>query len=525
MSTRDLLVASALALVMGAGAVSAQMVLNRGNDTDPSSLDPHQTSTVSESNVLIDLFEGLLVFNATGEAVPGMAERWDISDDGLTYTFHLRDSKWSNGDPVTADDFSFAYHRIMDPQTAAGYASILFSIKNAEQVAGGKMPLDQLGVKVIDPKTLEITLEAPTPYFLELLTHQTALPLHRKSVEALGNQFTRPGNLVSNGAFRLASFTPNAQLVMERNPGYYDAANVKIDRINYIPFEDRSSCIRRFEAGEVHICSDVPAEQMDYVQKKLTQELRIAPYLGVYYLPVKGAPDSPLKDARVRKAISLAIDRDFLANQVWAGTMLPSYTFVPPGIANYVEGGVTVDYATEDLFDREDEAKELLEEAGVAPGSLTVELRYNTSENNKNTMAAIADMLKNIDINARLNEVEGTTYFNYMREDGPFDISRAGWIGDYNDPQTFLMINMGNTPFNYSRWKSPEYDALMNKAADTLDLGERAKALAEAETLLLDQLPVIPILSYSSRALVSTKIGGYEDNLMDKHPTRWMSVN
>lgn len=168
----------------------------------------------------------------------------------------------------------------------------------------------------------------------------------------------------------------------------------------------------------MHICSDVPAEQMDYVQKKLTQELRIAPYLGVYYLPVKGAPDSPLKDARVRKAISLAIDRDFLANQVWAGTMLPSYTFVPPGIANYVEGGVTVDYATEDLFDREDEAKELLEEAGVAPGSLTVELRYNTSENNKNTMAAIADMLKNIDINARLNEVEGTTYFNYMRRMG-----------------------------------------------------------------------------------------------------------
>ncbi|OWJ80227.1 peptide ABC transporter substrate-binding protein [Haematobacter genomosp. 1] len=525
MSTRDLLAASALALVLGAGAASAQMVLNRGNDTDPSSLDPHQTSTVSESNVLLDLFEGLLAFNTAGEAVPGMAERWDISEDGLTYTFHLRDSKWSNGDPVTADDFSFAYHRIMDPQTAAGYASILFPIKNAEMVAGGKMPLDQLGVKVIDPKTLEITLEAPTPYFLELLTHQTALPLHRKSVEELGNQFTRPGNLVSNGAFRLASFTPNAQLVMEKNPGYYDAGNVRVDRINYIPFEDRSSCIRRFEAGEVQICSDVPAEQMDYVQKNLTQELRIAPYLGVYYLPVKGAEGSPLKDARVRKAISMAIDRDFLANEVWAKTMLPSYAFVPPGIANYVDGGVTVDYASEDLFDREDEAKKLLEEAGVAPGSLTVELRYNTSENNKNTMAAIADMLKNIDINARLNEVEGTTYFNYMREDGPFDISRAGWIGDYNDPQNFLMINMGNTPFNYSRWKSPEYDALMNKAAETLDLGERAKVLAEAETLLLDQLPVIPILSYSSRALVSTKVGGYDDNLMDKHPTRWMSVN
>ncbi|QUS35634.1 peptide ABC transporter substrate-binding protein [Falsirhodobacter algicola] len=520
-----LLSASALALLLGTGAAMAEVVINRGNDTDPATLDPHRTQTVAEGRILADLYDGLVIEDAEGEAIPGVAESWDLSEDGTVYTFHLRDSKWSNGDPVTAHDFDFAFHRIMDPMTAAGYASILFPIKNAEAVAGGQMPLDQLGVRAIDDKTLEITLNAPTPFFIELLTHQSALPLHQKSVEEFGDQFTRPGNLVSNGAYMLQSFTPNSQLVMVKNPNYYDADDVKIDKVNWIPFEDRSACMRRFEANEVQICSDVPAEQMDYVKANLSDELRVAPYLGTYYLPVKGEDGSPLKDARVRKAISMAIDRDFIADSVWAGTMLPAYTLVPPGIANYVDGGVKVDYADEDLFDREDEAKALLEEAGVEPGTLTVDLRYNTGENHKNTMAAIADMLGNIGINARLNEVEGTTYFNYLREDGPFDLARAGWIGDYNDPQNFLMLYESGVSFNYSRWDNADYDALLDKAAETMDLGERAEVLADAERLLLDDQAIIPILSYSSRALVATEVQGYETNLMDAHATRWMSLN
>ncbi|WP_128254245.1 peptide ABC transporter substrate-binding protein [Falsirhodobacter deserti] len=525
MAARDLLAASALALVLGAGAASAEVVINRGNDTDPATLDPHHTQTVSEGRILKDLFDGLVIQSAEGEAVPGVAESWDLSEDGTVYTFHLRDAKWSNGDPVTAHDFSFAYHRIVDPMTAAGYASNLFAIKNAEAIAGGEMPVDQLGVRAIDDKTLEITLKAPTPYFIELLTHQAALPVHQKSVEEFGDQFTRPENFVTNGAYKLESFTPNSQLVMVKNPHYYNADEVAIDRVNWIPFEDRSACMRRFEAGEVQICSDVPAEQMDYVQQNLADELRIAPYLGTYYLPVKGAEGSPLKDARVRRAISMVIDRDFIAESVWAGTMLPSFKLVPPGIANYDGDAVTVDYADKDLFDREDDALALLEEAGVEPGSLTVELRYNTGENHKNTMAAIADMLSNIGINARLNEVEGTTYFNYLREGGPFDMARAGWIGDYNDPQNFLMLYESGVPFNYSRWSNEQYDADLDKAAITQDLQERAKILADAEQTLLDEQAIIPILAYSSRALVSADVQGYEDNLMDAHATRWLSLN
>lgn len=520
------LLISCAALAMTAGLASAEVVLNRGNDTDPATLDHHRTSTVSEGRILKDLYEGLMTQDAEGKAVAGAAESWTISEDGLVYTFTLRaDGKWSNGDPVTAHDFDFAFHRIMDPATAAGYASMLFPIKNAEKVAGGELPLEELGVRAVDDLTLEITLEAPTPYFLELLTHQTGLPLHKASVEASGDRFTQPGTLVTNGAYKLVSFQPNDKIVMAKNEHFYDAANVQIDTINWIPFEDRASCMRRFEAGEVHICSDVPGEQMDYVKGNLADALRVAPYLGTYYLPVKGAEGSPLKDARVRQAISMVIDRDFIADQVWQGTMLPGYSLVPPGIVNYVDDAPVLPYSEEDLLDREDAAKALLAEAGVAEGSLTVELRYNTSENNKNTMAAVADALSTIGIKGELNEVEGATYFNYLREDGPYDIARAGWIGDYNDPQNFLFLFETGVSFNYPRWSSADYDALLAKAAATTDLAERAAVLAEAEKIFLEEVPAIPILYYSSRALVSPQVGGYVDNLMDAHATRWLSVD
>ncbi|MCE6952476.1 peptide ABC transporter substrate-binding protein [Cereibacter sphaeroides] len=516
----------ALAVLAGtAGIAAAQVTLVRGNDTDPATLDHHLTSTVSESNILHDLYEGLVVHDAKAEVVPGVAESWEISQDGLTYTFKLRPTaKWSNGDPVTAGDFVFAYRRIMTPATAAGYASILFPIKNAEAITAGQMQPEELGVEAVDDHTLKITLNAPTPYFLELMTHQTALPMHRKTVEAEGANFTKPGVLVTNGAYMLESFVPNDRIVMAKNPHFHRAAEVKIDRVEWVPFEDRSACLRRFEAGEVQICSDVPAEQMTYMRENLGDQLRIAPYLGTYYLPVKGADGSPLKDPKVRQAISMVIDREFLATEVWQETMLPGYSMVPPGIANYVEQPPMLDYAEADLLDREDKAKALLQEAGVSEGSLTVQLSYNSGENHKNTMTAVADMLKNVGINATLNEMEGTGYFNYLREGGAFDIVRAGWIGDYSDPQNFLFLFESDVQFNYPRWKNADYDALLTKAETTLDLQERAAVLAEAETLLLAEVPAIPILTYSSRSLVADKVQGYEDNIQDAHRTRWLSL-
>lgn len=514
---------AAVLLSASAGIASAEVVLNRGNDTDPATLDIHQVSSVSESNILRDLYEGLVTEAADGSLLPAVAERWDISPDGRTYTFHLRaDAKWSNGDPVTAEDFVFALHRIMDPKTAAPYANILFDILNAEDVAAGKKPADALGAKAVDPQTLELMLRAPAPYFLQLLTHQTAKPLHRKSIEALGDAFTKPGNLVSNGAYTLASFVPNDRIVLKKNPEFWDAAHVAIDTINWIPFEDRSACIRRFEAGEVQICSDLPAEQMSYLKDKHADALHIAPYLGVYYLPVKTTKEK-FADPRVRQAISMAIDRDFLAEEVWQGTMLPAWALVPPGISNFVETPPQFSYAADDQLDREDAARKLLEEAGVT--DLAIQLSYNTGENHKNTMAAIGDMLSNIGVTTTMNEMEGTTYFKYLREGGDYDIARAGWIGDYSDPQSFLFLYESGVPFNYPGWSNAEYDAKMDAAALTEDLPARAKLLAEAEEIFLRDVPAIPVLFYSSRALVSPKLTGWVDNILDNHATRWLTLS
>jgi oligopeptide transport system substrate-binding protein len=522
-NSKRLLAGVALATILS-GSAFAQVVYNRGNDTDPTSLDHHKTTTIAEAHLMRDLYEGLVILDAKAEIVPGVAESWEVSDDGLTYTFKLRsDAKWSNGDPVTASDFVFAYQRIQDPATAAPYANMHYPIKNAEAINKGEMPKEELGVRAVDDHTLEITLNNPTPYFLGLLTHQTGFPIHQASVEQHGDAFTRPGNFVTNGAYTLESFTPNDRIVMQKNPEFHDAENVQIDTINYIPFEDRATCLRRFEAGEVHSCSDIPAEQMDYMREKLGDQVHIAPYLGVYYLPVKVKKEK-LSDPRVRHAMSMVIDRQFLAEEIWQETMLPGFSFVPPGIDNYGEPA-TLEYKDVDILDREDQAKALLEEAGVEPGELTVELRHNTGENHKNTMTALADMFRNIGIESTIVEMEGTGYFDYMKQDGDFDLARAGWIGDYSDPQNFLFLfESDNLGFNYPRWENAEYDALMEKAAQTADLEERAGILKQAEELLLKELPIIPILYYSSRALVSDKLKGWEDNIQDVHPTRFLSL-
>jgi len=393
---REMLLAG-VCLVSLSSASSAAIVLNRGNDMDPSTLDQQLTTTVQEDRVLKDLYEGLVAQDSRGKAVPGAATSWEISPDGLTYTFHMReDAKWSNGDPVTAGDFEFSLRRLMDPKTAAGYASVFYSIKNAEQVATGHMFVDRLGVKALNDKTLQIALNAPTPYFIELLTHSTGYPVNANAVKEFGSKFSQPGHMISNGAYELVSFNPNDKIVMKKNPYYWDAEHVQIDQVNWIPFQDRSSCMRRFEAKEVDVCSDVAAEQMDYVKANFGKAFRQTPLLGVYYIDIKGEPSSKLRDPRVRLAIGMTIDRNFLSQEVWRGTMLPASSMVPPSINNYVKDAPQLDYAKQDILDREDEAKKLLEEAGVTPGSLSVVLKYSTSENHKNTMAAIADMLKEV---------------------------------------------------------------------------------------------------------------------------------
>ncbi len=520
-SLRSLLLVTAL---VAAGPLAAQSVYVRGNDGDPETLDQHKTSTVVEANVLRDLYEGLVIYDPSAQVIPGVASAWEVSADGTVYTFTLReDANWSNGDPVTAADFVFSLNRIMDPATGAKYANILYPIKGAEAINKGEG--GELGVRAIDDKTLEITLELATPYFLELLTHQTGLPVHPASVEAHGAGFVEPGNMVSNGAYTLVSFVPNDKIVLEKNPAFHAADDVAIDRVEYLPFEDRANCARRFEAGEVHSCSDIAAEQIEDLRARLGDAVRIEPYLGVYYYGVNSARE-PFDDVRVRQALSMAIDREFLAEEIWSGAMLPGNSWVPPGISNYVEPQPELDYADLPLLDREDAALALMEEAGFGPDNpIEIEISYNTSENHRNTATAIAAMWEPLGVTTTFNVRDLSAHYAMLRDEKVHDVARAGWIGDYSDPQNFLFLNRADNPgFNYGNYDNPEYDALLDQAAATGDLAERAAILAEAEALFLRDVPQIPLLYYSSKSLVSDKLQGWEDNIQNVHPTRFMAI-
>ncbi len=519
-------VTATLALGLLLSSASAQVVYNRGNPGDPETLDAHKTSTVVESDILYDLYEGLVTYDVKGQIVPGVAESWTSNDTGTVYTFKLRpNAKWSNGDPVTANDFVFSYRRLLDPATGAKYANILYTLKNAEKVNKGQAKVEELGVKAVDDRTLELTLENPAPYFIAQLAHQTGLPLHAASVTKHGKDFVKPENMISNGAFTLKSFVPNDKIVMVKNPNYREAASVKIDQVNVFPIEDRAAGLRRFQAGEIHTYNDIPTDQIKFIRENLKGQFRLAPYLGTYYF-VYNTKKEPLNDVRVRQALSMVIDREFLAEEIWGGTMIPAYSFVPPGIGNYGEPAMA---SWKDLspIEREDKAKALLKEAGYGPGGkkITLEVRYNTSENHKNTSIALANQWKPFNVDVKMVNTDLKTHYALLRDKGDFDVARAGWIADYSDPQNFLfLVESDNTGFNYANYANPEYDALMKKAAATKDLGERAKVLKQAETIFMRDMPFVPLMFYGSKNLVSTKVGGFEPNTLDRHLSRFLTI-
>jgi oligopeptide transport system substrate-binding protein len=530
MSIRSDLRAVALAsvLALAPSIASAQIIFNRSSAGDPETLDPQKTQTVTEADLLRDLFEGLVIHNAKGEVVSGAAESWTISGDGKTYTFKLRtNAKWSNGDPVVANDFVYSFRRIMNPATGAKYANILYPILNAEKINKSKEApkLEDLGVAAPDAQTVVITLERPTAYFLELLTHSTGIPVHPASVEKHGKDFVKVENWVSNGAFRLTENTPNAQIVMRKNPNFHAAASVKIDEVRVFPRADASAAARQFQAGELQFTHDIPADQIKFLREKFGAQVVVAPYLGTYYFAINTSK-KPFDDRRVRMALSMALDREFIAEQVWAGTMLPAYGFVPPGINNYVNKPFDLDFKAASPIDREDRAKKLLAEAGFGPGKpLKIELRYNMTDNNKATVVAAADQWKQIGIETTFISTDGKTHFAHLREGGDYDVARVGWIGDYSDAQNFLFLGLSdNTGLNYAKYKNPAFDELVRKAENTVDLKQRAEILFEAEKVWMADQPVIPLLFYSTKNLVSSRVKGFTPNLRGAYASRWYEL-
>ena len=425
---------------------------------------------------------------------------------------------------MTADDFVFGFKRIVNPEEAAEYAYLMYTIKNAEEInAGSLSDIDALGVRAIDDKTLEVTLKNPAPFFLEQLTHYTAFPIPRHKVEELGGDWVKAGNIVGNNAYTVTEWLPNTHVKAEKNPNFYDADNVSIDTVYYYPTEERAAALKRFRAGELDINNDFPSDQIDWLRENLPDETRIAPYLGSYYYPIN-TRTAPFDDVRVRQALSMAIDREAITDKVLRTGELPAYGFVPPGTGAYGEPAY-VEWKDMPADERVAKAKELLAEAGFGPDNpLKLTLSYNTSENHKKIAIAVASMWKQIGVETELFNTEVKVHYNNLQE-GEFQVARAGWIADYNDPENFLTLLRTKTgPMNYGGFSNAEYDRLMDESDGTVDQAARNALMHEAEAIAMAEMPIIPLYYYVSKNLVGPQVAGFEDNTKDIHRTRWLSV-
>ncbi|KKB10953.1 peptide ABC transporter substrate-binding protein [Devosia geojensis] len=522
--------AGVVALLMSSTAYAVTLQMHNGGD--PGSLDPHKVSGDWENRVVGDYIEGLVTENAEAEPIPGQAESWDVSEDGLVYTFHLRDGiQWSDGTPVTADDFVFAFQRLMNPATASDYAYLQYSIQNAEAINSGEITdFNELGVKAIDDQTVEITLEQPTPFFLDSLTHYTAFPVPKHLVEEHGDAWTETDTIVANGPYKIVEWLPGSYVRSEKNETYYDAENVQIDEVFYHVLEDQAAALNRYRAGEFDILTDFPADQYQWLQDNLPGEAHVEPFLGVYYY-VLNQESEPLNDVRIREALSISVMRDVIGPDVLGTGELPAYGWVPPGTGNYVENAYAPEWAEMPYEERVARAIELMTEAGYGPENpLNLQLRYNTNDNHQRIAVAIAAMWEPLGVNVELFNSETAVHYDALRA-GDFQVGRAGWLLDYNDPSNTLDLlktgitqgdgmNWGN---NYGRYSNEEFDALLTQAAAEQDLVARGEILAQAEKIAMDEFAAIPIYWYVSKNVVSPKIEGFVDNAKDIHRTRWLT--
>jgi oligopeptide transport system substrate-binding protein len=510
---------------LGAGAARAEMVLNRGNMGEPDTLDPSKATTTTEQHIVEDTFTGLVTDDAAGRPVPGSAESWEMSADGKTYIFHLRKNlKWSDGTPLKAQDFVYSFRRLVDPKTAAQYAPILYILVNGEKVATGKAALETLGVRAIDDHTLELKLHDPVPYLIQMLTHHSTFPVPPHVVEKYGASWTQPDHIVGNGAYMVVKWRPQSVITLVKNPYFYGAKNVKIDKVNYYPAENLEVALKQFRAGELDVTDSFPSRQLPWMRANMPNDYRIAPWLGIYYYAIN-SKKYPFTDKRVRLALSMAIERELITDKLLKVGAPPAYGFVPPGIANYGKGG-KVFFANWPQEKRMAEAKRLMKEAGFGPDHpLTVTLKYNSDQDHKKIALAVAWSWKKIGVITHFFNVEGKVLYADLAA-ADFEIARAAWIADFNDPQNFLFLLESSTgPMNYGQYSNPKFDALMAQASTMLDLDKRAKIMEQAEQIALNDAPVIPLYFYVSRNLVSHRVHGWVDNIADNHRSCYLSVD
>ena len=490
-----------------------------GNGTEPQSLDPQIATGVPEHHVISAVMEGLVLKDRkTLEPRPGVAKTWDISNDGRVYTFYLRENaKWSNGDAHTAHDYVWSWWRAL--QTALGnqYAYMLFPIKNAKRYYDGETSdFSDVGVKAIDNRTLQVTLTNPTPYFLQLLDHYSLFPVHQATIEKFGRadergtRWSYEGNLVGNGPYKLEEWKINRHITVTKNPYYWDKANVSINSIVFKPVDNAVTEERMFRAGALHVTSSIPADKIAIYQEKSAPELKITPYLGTYFYRLNiNTPQ--LQDKRVRRALGMAIDRKQLVDNITKGGQIPAYTMTPPG---------TMGYFPESTLNFDPEAaKRLLAEAGYPNGEgfPPIEILYNTNEGHRKIAVALQEMWKNyLNIDIKLLNQEWKVYLA-TESAGDYQISRGGWIGDYVDPNNFLDMFLCNGGNNRTGWCNEEYDRLILEVAPSQSSHEqRLKIFQQAETILLEDMPIIPVYTYTSIKLLHPSVRNFDDNILNQ---------
>ncbi len=511
-------------------------ILMVGNGSEPKALDPHLVSSVGDSNILRSLFEGLVTFHPTDDSknAPGVAERWESNDDYTVWTFYFReDAKWSNGDPVTPSDFVYSYERILSPDIASPYASMLYFLKNGKEFNEEKITdFTKVGVKALDGRTLQCTLRQPTAFFPQIVKHTTWLPVHPPTIERFGQndaglrpmtmQFTlwqRPGNHVSNGAFQLKSWVINKSVVVEPNPYYWDAKTVKLKGIHFHPLSNEFTEERAYRDGQVHYTYTMPPNMIDWYRRNDPKHLRLDPYAGVYYYKCNlNVP--PLDNVKVRQALAYAIDRKKIVENVTLGGQGPAYALSPP-----IEGLYSPPQVVKYDPDR---ARDLLAEAGYPDGKgfPRIELLFNTQDTHRAIAETIQDMWKKelgITSIGLLNQ-EWKVYQSTLH-DMKYEMARHAWIGDYVDPTTFLdMLRTGDSN-NETGWGSPEYDQLLQDATIAPSAEAREKILQEAETIAMTELAFIPIYWYTRTTLVHPHIKNWEPLLLDNHPYKHVDLS
>ena len=496
--------------------------LERGNGPEPSTLDAHKCQEVACGNILRDLYEGLVAEDAAGRRIPGMAERWEVSADGRVWTFHLRDGlRWSNGEALTASQIVASFRRAFAPTTAAPFASQFDALRNAADVQAGRQPPQALGVDAPDADTVRFvaTRRVDLP---ALLTLPIAFPVYLPAVERDGAQHTRPGHLVSNGAYTLAAWTPQANLVVERNPRFHDAANVRIAQVRFHVTEDAAAELQRFAAGDLQITETVPPQPLPTLRARFGAQLRLSPYIGAFWLGLN-TTKPPLKDApSLREALSLAVDRDKLTRYITGFGERPAYGIVPPGIPGYAPAALP--WASWTQAQREARAKALYRAAGYSDAHpLTIELRYNTSTPHRRMALAVAAMWRDtLGVRVRLRNEEWKVFVQNRRQRAITQAFRGGWIGDVADARNFLVGFADDGALNWPGYVDPRFADDLAHADAARSEAARNAWMRAAETRLLYAHATVPLYFYTSKHLVAPQVLGFEANPLDRHPSRWL---